>query len=120
MDHFAKANDDLVIAQNTGTLHRNFQGYSTHADCDTIAMGITAISNIGDNYSQNVRTIEDYAAQLKQNIIPIYRGLELEADDVLRKEIINQLLCHFVIDIKKLEEKWRFSFTAYFKSTITN
>lgn len=120
MDHFAKANDDLVIAQNTGTLHRNFQGYSTHADCDTIAMGITAISNIGDNYSQNVRSIEDYAAQLKQNEIPIYRGLELEADDVLRKEIINQLLCHFVLDIKILEEKWRFSFTDYFKSTIPN
>jgi len=118
MDHFAKTNDDLVKAQNTGMLHRNFQGYSTHADCDTIAMGITAISSIGDNYSQNVRTIEDYENKLKQNEIPIYRGLELEADDVLRREIINQLLCHFVLDIKPLEEKWKFNFDHYFETII--
>ena len=120
MDHFAKESDDLVIAQNTGTLHRNFQGYSTHADCDTIAMGITAISSIGDNYSQNVRTIEDYENKLNQNEIPVYRGLELEADDVLRREIINQLLCHFDLDIKKLEEKWKFKFFDYFKTIIPN
>lgn len=120
MDHFAKESDDLVNAQNTGTLHRNFQGYSTHADCDTIAMGITAISSIGDNYSQNVRTVEDYANKLKQNEIPVFRGLELESDDVLRKEIINQLLCHFELDIKKLEDKWKFKFFDYFESVISN
>lgn len=120
MDHFAKESDDLVNAQNTGTLHRNFQGYSTHADCDTIAMGITAISSIGDNYSQNVRTVEDYANKLKQNEIPIFRGLELEADDVLRKDVINQLLCHFELDIKKLENKWKFKFLDYFESAISN
>lgn len=120
MDHFAKESDDLVKAQNTGTLHRNFQGYSTHADCDTIAMGITAISSIGDNYSQNVRTVEDYANKLKQNEIPVFRGLELEADDVLRKGIINQLLCHFEIDIKKLEDKWKFKFFDYFEPAMSN
>lgn len=116
MDHFAKADDDLVLAQNNGTLHRNFQGYSTHADCDIIAMGITAISSIGDNYSQNIKTLEDYENRLNQGVIPIFRGIELEPDDVLRREIINQLLCHFTLDIQKLEAKWQFSFAEYFES----
>lgn len=70
MDHFAKQTDDLTKAQQQGTLHRNFQGYSTHADCDTVAMGITAISRIGDNYSQNVRTVEDYKASIEQEKSP--------------------------------------------------
>ncbi len=69
-DHFAKESDDLVKAQQHGSLHRNFQGYSTNADCDMIAMGVTAISRIGDNYSQNVRTIEEYKSYLDQEEDP--------------------------------------------------
>ena len=72
MDHFAKKTDALVTAQNTGTLHRNFQGYSTHSNCDIVAMGITAISSIGGNYSQNVKTIEQYEACIEKNEIPVY------------------------------------------------
>jgi oxygen-independent coproporphyrinogen-3 oxidase len=114
MDHFAKADDDLVKAQNNGTLQRNFQGYSTHADCDIVAMGITAISQIGDNYCQNVRTIEDYEACLIQDQIPVYRGIELEADDILRREIISKLMCHFRLDITAIEAKWGITFRNYF------
>ena len=120
MDHFAKASDDLVKAQQEGSLHRNFQGYSTHADCDMIAMGITAISRIGDNYSQNVRTIDEYESYLKQNKIPVFRGIELENDDILRREIINQLMCNNKLDIKKLENKWGINFKKYFKSSMGN
>lgn len=120
MDHFAKKSDSLVKAQLEGSLHRNFQGYSTNADCDMIAMGITAISRVGDNYSQNVRTIEEYESYLKQNRIPIFRGIELEADDVLRREIINNLMCNNYLDIKKLEKRWRFNFNTYFKSSLEN
>ena len=120
MDHFAKASDDLVKAQQEGSLHRNFQGYSTHADCDMIAMGITAISRIGDNYSQNVRTIDEYESYLKQNKIPVFRGIELENDDILRREIINQLMCNNSLDIKKLEKKWNINFKKYFKSSLEN
>ncbi len=120
MDHFAKASDDLVKAQLEGSLHRNFQGYSTHADCDMIAMGITAISRIGDNYSQNVRTIDEYESYLKQNKIPVFRGIELENDDILRREIINQLMCNNSLDIKKLEKKWNINFKQYFKSSLEN
>ena len=120
MDHFAKATDSLVKAQQEGSLHRNFQGYSTNADCDIVAMGITAISRIGDNYSQNVRTIDEYEARLKQNRIPVFRGIELEADDVLRREIINQLMCNNSLDIKQLESRWGIDFKTYFKSSLNN
>lgn len=120
MDHFAKASDDLVIAQQQGSLHRNFQGYSTHADCDMIAMGITAISRIGDNYSQNVRTIEEYENHLKKGEIPVFRGIELEADDVLRRHVINQLMCNNSLDIKKIEKRWKINFSKYFKSSMHN
>ncbi len=118
MDHFAKASDDLVKAQNNGTLQRNFQGYSTHADCDIVAMGITAISQIGDNYSQNVKSLEDYESALLLEQIPIYRGIELESDDILRREIINELMCNFRLDIKHIEEKWRINFSRYFDASM--
>jgi oxygen-independent coproporphyrinogen-3 oxidase len=120
MDHFAKSSDSLVKAQQEGSLHRNFQGYSTNADCDMIALGVTAISRIGNNYSQNVRTIDEYEKCLKQNKIPVFRGIELEADDVLRREIINQLMCNNKLDIKQLEEKWGIDFTTYFRSSLKN
>ena len=120
MDHFAKASDSLVKAQQEGSLHRNFQGYSTHSDCDMIAMGITAISRIGDNYSQNVRTIDEYESYLKQDKIPVFRGIELENDDILRREIINQLMCNNSLDIKKLEKKWGINFKKYFESSLEN
>lgn len=116
MDHFAKQSDDLTRAQQEGTLHRNFQGYSTHADCDIVAMGITAISSIGDNYAQNVRTIEEYQAHLEQGQIPVFRGIELESDDILRREIINQLMCNNSLDTKRIEQKWGIEFEKYFAS----
>ncbi|MGB5456940.1 MAG: oxygen-independent coproporphyrinogen III oxidase [Gammaproteobacteria bacterium] len=115
MDHFAKKDDDMVRAQDNGSLYRNFQGYSTNADCDVIAMGITAIGRIGDNYSQNTRDLEQYEAILGRNEIPVFRGLELEPDDLLRKEVINQLMCYFKLDINKLETKWGVDFTRYFE-----
>jgi oxygen-independent coproporphyrinogen-3 oxidase len=120
MDHFAKKTDDLVKAQQKGTLHRNFQGYSTHANCDIIAMGITAISRIGDNYSQNVRTIEEYESCLDEQRVPVFRGFELEPDDVMRREIINQLMCNNELDIKRLEQKWGIKFNVYFESTLVH
>jgi len=120
MDHFAKESDDLVKAQHEGSLHRNFQGYSTHADCDMIAMGITAINRIGDNYSQNVRTIDEYEKRLNEGHIPVFRGIELEADDVLRGEVINNLMCNNKLDIKKLEDRWGIKFQTYFKSSLAH
>ena len=115
MDHFARPTDELAVAQEQGTLHRNFQGYSTHADCDLIGMGVTAIGRVCDNYSQNVRNLEDYYEKVDAGILPLERGVELEPDDMLRREIIVQLMCHFVLDIEMLEQKWRFNFASQFK-----
>ncbi len=120
MDHFAKSTDTLVKAQQQGSLQRNFQGYSTNADSDIIAMGITAIGRIGDNYSQNVRTIEEYEELLNKDTIPVFRGIELSNDDILRREIINELMCNNKLNIKKFEKKWNIDFKDYFKLPLIN
>ena len=114
MDHFAKPDDELAIAQKNGTLNRNFQGYSTHADCDLIGMGITAISKIGDCYAQNVHDIPEYEKLLSANEIPVYRGIKLDGDDLLRREIISRLICHFKLYFSEIEDKYRINFNDYF------
>ena len=77
MDHFAKPDDELAVAQRQGRLHRNFQGYSTHADCDLLGLGVSAIGNVGPTYSQNFRTLDEYYERLDRNTLPIMRGIEL-------------------------------------------
>lgn len=118
MDHFARPDDELAIAQRNGTLYRNFQGYSTHADCDLIAMGMTAIGKVADSYSQNVKTMDEYYARIDQDQLPIFRGLELNADDLLRREIINQLICHFSLSFPALELAFGISVPEYFATEL--
>ena len=118
MDHFARPDDELAVAQNEGTLHRNFQGYSTHADCDLIGMGVTAIGMVCENYTQNVRDLKQYYAKTDAGRLPLERGIELEPDDLLRREIITQLICNFSLDIKALEKKWQFTFSHQFSAEL--
>ena len=118
MDHFAKPDDELVTAQRRGTLHRNFQGYSTHADCDLIGIGVSAIGKIGPTYSQNYRTLEDYYDKLDMNTLPIMRGLELKQDDLLRRSIIHGLMCHFELSIESIEIAYLIEFERYFVQEI--
>jgi len=118
MDHFAKPDDELAIAQENGTLQRNFQGYSTHVDTDLVSMGMSAIGHVCDNYSQNVRDLDRYYEILDAGKLPLDRGIELEPDDLLRREIITSLICNFKLDIKALEKKWRFSFGMQFKAEL--
>lgn len=114
MDHFARPDDELAVAQRNGTLYRNFQGYSTHADCDLVGMGITAIGKLGDAYSQNVKTLEDYYARIDAGRLPVLRGIELNDDDRLRQAVIMQLICHFVLDISAIERRFGVRFDKYF------
>jgi oxygen-independent coproporphyrinogen III oxidase len=114
MDHFAKPDDELAAAQRNGTLWRNFQGYSTHGDCDLIGMGVTAIGMIGDSYAQNVHGVEEYYQHIHARCVPVYRGVELSNEDRLRREIIMQLICHFTLDIPQLEKKWKIQFMSHF------
>lgn len=115
MDHFAKPDDELAIAQRENTLYRNFQGYSTHADCDLIAMGITSIGQVANSYSQNVKNMEDYYRLVDAGQLPIYRGIELSNDDILRREVITQLICHFHLDKTRIESQFGIQFNDYFK-----
>jgi oxygen-independent coproporphyrinogen-3 oxidase len=120
MDHFAKPDDELAAAQRDGTLYRNFQGYSTHADCDLIACGITAIGKVGDTYSQNVKTLEEYYAAVDAGILPIWRGVRLNADDLLRREVISQLICHFALDMRRIEYRFDIDFHRYFAAELAD
>jgi oxygen-independent coproporphyrinogen-3 oxidase len=114
MDHFSKPDDELAIAQKNGSLYRNFQGYSTHANCDVVGMGITSISKIGDCYSQNVKTLDEYDDVISRGDIPVFRGYMLDFDDLLRREIIARLICHFRLDFGQIEEMYVNDFQRYF------
>ena len=114
MDHFAKPDDELTIAQKNGSLQRNFKGYSTHVDCDLVSVGMSAIGHVCDNYSQNVRKLDEYYELLDAGKLPLERGIELEPDDLLRRDVITRLMCNFVLDIKALESKWHFDFYSHF------
>ena len=118
MDHFAKPDDELAVAQRSGTLYRNFQGYSTHADCDLVAIGITAIGKVGDSYSQNLKTIEEYDAALDDGRLPVFRGIALDADDRLRRAVITQLICHFTLDFGRIERAFGIGFRSYFTTEL--
>ncbi|MCX7897734.1 MAG: oxygen-independent coproporphyrinogen III oxidase [Rhodocyclaceae bacterium] len=114
MDHFAKPDDELAIAQRQGRLHRNFQGYSTHAEADLLAFGVSAISKVGPTYSQNFRTLDEYYDALDQGLLPVMRGIELTADDLLRRAIIQALMCHFEVSIESIEIAHLIDFKSYF------
>lgn len=114
MDHFAKPTDALALAQRNGHLHRNFQGYSTHADCDLIGLGVSAIGAIGPTYSQNHRALEDYYDSLDRGVLPVARGIELSADDLLRRAVIQALACQFRLSKKSIEISYLVEFDRYF------
>ncbi|HUT40285.1 MAG TPA: oxygen-independent coproporphyrinogen III oxidase [Gammaproteobacteria bacterium] len=118
MDHFARPDDELARAQQEGRLYRNFQGYSTHAGCDLVAMGITSIGSVGNTYAQNVKTLEAYHERIDNGHLPVYRGVVLSADDVLRRNVITDLICHFYLDIRVIEEKYQITFNDYFSNGI--
>ena len=102
MDHFAKPTDQLAIAQKEGLLYRNFQGYSTHSDCDLIGMGISSISQIGDIYAQNAKIMPDYESMIDTGHLPIMRGVKLTQDDLLRRHVITEIMCNLKLDLDKV------------------
>jgi oxygen-independent coproporphyrinogen III oxidase len=114
MDHFAKPDDEMAVAQRQGRLHRNFQGYSTYADCDMLSFGISSISKVGPTYNQNVKTLDEYYDRLDADTLPAFRGIELNADDILRRSIIQALMCHFELSIESIESSHLIDFHQYF------
>jgi oxygen-independent coproporphyrinogen-3 oxidase len=120
MDHFALPGDDLVLAQDNGTLQRNFQGYSTHRECDLIALGVSAIGNIGNIYAQNTTSTIEYEAILETGQLPISRGIEVDADDLLRADVISQLMCYDRLVFSEFNSLHGINFVHYFRDEVSN
>lgn len=118
MDHFALPKDDLSKAQEAETLQRNFMGYTIHGDCDLIGLGVSSISHIADSYSQNHRDLPGWERALDENQLPICRGLELDTDDVLRADVIQQLMCNGAIDVALFERNYDIEFRRYFADAL--
>lgn len=119
MDHFALPDDDLAVAKRQGRLHRNFQGYSTQPDCDLISLGVSAIGRVGNTYSQNAKTIEEYYDALKQNRLPIVRGLALSRDDLVRRAVIMAIMCQGELQFEAIELAYMIDFKSYFANELT-
>lgn len=114
MDHFAKPNDELTIAQQAGQLHRNFQGYTTKPESDLLGFGITSISMLHDVYIQNSKQLKNYYQAIDTEIIPIEKGVSLNRDDILRRAVIMELMCQFQLSINDVEEKYHIAFDTDF------
>lgn len=118
MDHFARPDDSLVKAQNAGKLQRNFQGYSTHGDCDLLSFGVSAISNFGGAYIQNAKRIEEYQTLVDKNGRPFVRGFVLREEDHIRQRVINQLICHFQLDFDRMGAVLNLDFRQHFAAEL--
>jgi len=114
MDHFAKPNDELSIAQDNGTLHRNFQGYTTKGGCDLLGLGVSSISSIGRSFGQNIKDLKSYYAAIENQQHALERGVSLNDDDILRGEVIRELMCNLYLDKAMINEKYSINFDEYF------
>ena len=120
MDHFAKPDDELAIAQREGKLYRNFQGYSTHSDCDLVGMGVTSIGRVGDAYVQNYKELDEYNQAIADGKLAVFRGVALDEDDKLRRAVITYLICHFELRFKAIETEFNINFSEYFAPELEN
>ncbi|MBP3983464.1 oxygen-independent coproporphyrinogen III oxidase [Pseudoxanthomonas helianthi] len=118
MDHFALPDDDLAMAQARGGLHRNFMGYTTHADSDLVGLGVSAISHIGASFSQNPRDLPSWQAALDEGRLPVFRGMRLDEDDQMRADLIQALMCQGEIPVRMLERRYAISFADYFAESL--
>ena len=118
MDHFALPDDELSIARRRGGLHRNFMGYTTHADSDLVGLGVSAISHIGDTFSQNPRDVAAWQVALDQGKLPVFRGMRLDPDDQLRADLIQSLMCRGEIPVTALERRHAIDFPEYFADAL--
>ncbi|MBP1133440.1 oxygen-independent coproporphyrinogen-3 oxidase [Serratia sp. PL17] len=114
MDHFARPDDELAVAQREGKLHRNFQGYTTQGDSDLLGLGVSAISMLGDSYAQNQKELKTYYSRVEAQGNALWRGLAMTEDDCLRREVIKTLICNFKLYYLAIEQPFGISFASYF------
>ena len=118
MDHFALPGDELAIAKSRGDLHRNFMGYTTHADSDLVGLGVSAISHVGNTFSQNPRDLPSWEAAIDAGHLPVFRGMRLDEDDELRADLIQSLMCQGEIRVKDLQDRYAIGFAEYFSQEL--
>jgi oxygen-independent coproporphyrinogen-3 oxidase len=114
MDHFAKPDDELAIAQRQGELHRNFQGYTTQPESDLLGFGMTSISMLQDVYTQNRKGMQDFYRAVDADTLPIESGVKLSKEDLIRRAIIMELMCQFRLSKDAIEEKYHLHFDGDF------
>jgi oxygen-independent coproporphyrinogen-3 oxidase len=120
LDHFAKPEDELSKALHEKKLHRNFQGYTVLKDMDVIAFGITGISQYSKLYARNKKGLKEYREDIDHQNIPLHDGYKMTYDDLIRKEVINQIMCNLYLDFKYIEEKFNIDFHEYFVQELKN
>ena len=118
MDHFALPEDELVLARKNGTLQRNFQGYSTHRDCDLVALGVSAIGSIGNVFAQSAVSTIEYEALIENGQLPIRKGIAVDDDDLLRADVIQALMCYDELSFEKFGTEHNIDFAEYFAAEI--
>jgi oxygen-independent coproporphyrinogen-3 oxidase len=118
MDHFALPDDELVLARANGTLQRNFQGYSTHRECDLVALGVSAIGSIGNVFAQSSVTTMEYEALIENGQLPIRKGIAVDDDDLLRADVIQALMCYDQLSFEEFGAKHNIDFRTYFAPEI--
>src|SRR5690606_40570846 len=118
MDRLALPDHELAIPRENGTLQRHFQGYSTHAACDLLGIGVSSIGKVHNTYSQSVKELSQYYARIDADLLPIMRGYTLSEDDQLRREVILDLMCQERIDFARFEERYGIDFRSYFADAL--
>ncbi len=118
MDHFAKPGDELARAQREGRLYRNFQGYSTHADCDLVGLGMSSIGQVQDAFFQNLKNLELYQEAVFAGHLPVFRGYVLTDEDKLRRHVIMRLMCDFALSFAEVEARFGIRFAEHFATEL--
>jgi oxygen-independent coproporphyrinogen-3 oxidase len=118
LDHFALPNDDLVTASNDGSLHRNFQGYTTHAETDLLGFGVSAISHVGNTFTQNLRELNAWEDEIGAGRLPVFRGYVQTKEDSIRGAVIEECLCNGQIQKDRIERRFDIRFDDYFASEL--
>jgi len=118
MDHFARPGDGLVAARNDGSLHRNFQGYTTHGETDLLGFGVSAISHVGNTFTQNHRELRAWDDDVGAGRLPVFRGYVQTKDDAIRGAVIEDCLCNSRISKSEIERRFQINFDDYFLSEL--
>lgn len=114
MDHFAKPDNELAVAQREGTLYRNFQGYTTNAGTDLFGLGLSSIGQFDRLYVQNTKTLKEYGERVGRGELPVHAGYLLTDDDVIRRDVIMTLMCDFMLTKRTFEDRYGIVFDDYF------